>query len=173
MYLTDNHNKLLEILNRDGGDLFALFVRVTLCQDAAEELMQELFLKLRLARNIDRVVNPIAYVRRIALNLAFDWRKSRPKHAALDGAEPPQSAEPSPLDELVRREELEEILDGIAKLRGHGREAFVMRHIQGNSNEDIAEQLQMTSHHVRALCHRAMVKLRKILRAGESMGLEY
>ncbi len=159
MYLTDNRNKLLEILNRDGASLFALFVRVTLREDSAEELMQELFLKLRMARNIDRVVNPSGYVRRTAINLAFDWRKNKSKHA--------------PLDELVRREKLDEILNGIAKLRGNGRQAFVMRHIQEKSNDEIAEQLGMTSHHVRALCHRAMVKLQKILRAGENMGLEY
>ncbi len=160
-------------MDRDGGDLHALFVRITLCEDAAEELMQELFLKLRLARNIDRVVNPSGYVRRTAINLAFDWRKNKPKHAPLDEAPAQQTTEPSPLTELVRREELDEILNGIAKLKGQGREAFVMRHIQEKSNDEIAEQLGMTSHHVRALCHRAMVKLRKILRAGENMGLEY
>ena len=171
--MTDNRNKLLEILDRDGGDLFALFVRITLRQDSAEELMQELFLKLRLARNVDRVVNPNAYVRRTAINLAFDWRKNKPKHAPLDEVHAQQTTEPSPLTELVRKEELDEILNGIAKLKGQSREAFVMRHIQEKSNDEIAEQLGMTSHHVRALCHRAMVKLRKILRAGESMGLEY
>ena len=171
--MTDNRNKLLDILNRDGGDLFALFVRITLCEDAAEELMQELFLKLRMARNIDRVVNPSGYVRRTAINLAFDWRKNKPRHAPLDEAGVQQTDESSPLDELVRKEKLEEILDGIAKLKGHGREAFVMRHIQEKSNDEIAEQLGMTSHHVRALCHRALIKLRKILRAGENMGLEY
>lgn len=173
MYLTDNRNKLLEILDRDGASLYALFVRITLREDAAEELMQEFFLKLRLARNIDRVVNPSGYVRRAAINLAFDWRKTKRNYAPLDEASQQPTGEQSPLDGLVRGEELEEILDGIAKLKGQGRQAFVMRHIQGKSNDEIAEQLGMTSHHVRSLCHRAMVKLRKILRAGESMGLEY
>jgi len=173
MYLTDNCNKLLEILDRDGASLYALFVRITLREDPAEELMQELFLKLRLARNIDRVVNPNGYVRRAAINLAFDWRKTKRNYAPLDEAAPQPVGEQSPLDGLVRGEELEEILNGIAKLRGHGRQAFVMRHIQEKSNDEIAEQLGMTSHHVRALCHRAMVKLQKILKAGENIGLEY
>lgn len=171
--MTNNRNKLLKILDRDGRDLFALFVRITLRQDAAEELMQELFLKLRLARNIDRVVNPGGYVRRTAINLAFDWRKNKRNHTPLDEANQQQAGVKSPLDELVRREKLDEILNGIAKLRGNGRQAFVMRHIQEKSNDEIAEQLGMTSHHVRALCHRAMVKLRKILRAGGNMGIEY
>lgn len=171
--MADNQNKLLEILNRDGASLFALFARITLCEDAAEELMQELFLKLRMARNIDRVVNPNGYVLRAAIDLAFDWRKQRSGRPKLDETNPQPSGEQSPSAELIRRQELEYMLDGIAKLKGQKREIFVLRHIQEKSNDEIAEQLAMTSHHVRSLCYKAMMKLQKILRAGENMGLEY
>ena len=171
--MTDNQTKLLEILDRDGASLFAFFVRVTLCEDHAEELLQELFLELRMARNIDRVVNPNGYVLRAAINLAFDWRKQRPVTPKSDEAGSQQDGEQSLAAELVRRQELEYMLDGIAKLKGQRREIFVLRHIQGKSNDDIAEQLAMTSHHARSLCHKAMMKLQKILRAGENMGLEY
>jgi RNA polymerase sigma-70 factor (ECF subfamily) len=163
--LASNRNKLLEILDRDGRALYGLLLRITLRPDTAEELMQELFIKLCNAKNLDRVVNPQGYVRRAAINEALDWRRRRKEHASLDSAAEQAAADAPLIDGLVQAEQLEAILNGVSKLKGNARQAFVMRHLEEKTHDEIAEQLGMTSHHVRSLCHRAREKLRDILRA--------
>ena len=68
--------ELLELLEKSGASLYALLTRLTLREDIAEELMQELFIKLRNSRGRARVANWDAYARRAAINLAFDWRRA-------------------------------------------------------------------------------------------------
>ncbi len=162
--MPDRQKELLELLDRSGANLYALLTRLTLREDIAEELMQELFIKLINSRSFDKAGNPEAYAHRAAINLAFDWRRSRKLNPLrLDQIREPASNDSSPLGKLVQAEELEEILNAIGQLKKVPREAFVMRYIQQESYDYIAEQLGKTSHHVRALCSRALNHLRDIL----------
>ena len=159
-----NVNRLLDFLERCGPDLYAMLTRLTLHEDEAEDLMQELFIKLGHSKVFDKAENPLAYARRCAVNLAFDWRKKK-LHTPLPfdaDACPSSNDKPQP-DELVEREEMEEILRGITRLRGLGRQAFVMHYIQQDSYEDIARALNKEPHQVRALCSKAMGQLRSML----------
>jgi len=162
--LQDRQNELLELLDKSGANLYALLTRLTLREDIAEELMQELFIKLSNSSRFDKAGNRQAYARRAAINLAFDWRRSRKRNPLrLDQVREPASNDSSPLGKLVQAEELDEILNAIGRLKGIYREAFVMRYIQEESYDYIAEQLGKTSHHVRALCSRASNRLRNVL----------
>jgi len=167
--LRDCQKELLELLDKSGANLYALLTRLTLREDVAEELMQELFIKLINSRSFDKAGNPEAYARRAAINLAFDWRRSRKRNPLrLDQIREPASNDSSPLGKLVQAEELDEILNAIGQLKKVPREAFVMRYIQQESYDYIAEQLGKTSHHVRALCSRASNRLRNILAHNQS-----
>ena len=159
--------ELLELLDKSGAELFALLTRLTLREDVAEELMQELFMKLSNlsnSRGAGKIVNWQAYARRAAINLAFDWQRGR-KRAALNlgRIREPISTDASPLGKLIHSEELQETLSAIGRLRKTSREALVMRYIQQESYDDIAEQMGKTSHQVRALCSRSIGRLRDIL----------
>ena len=72
--MKDRTDDLLRLLDAEGPRLHALLIRVTLREDVAEDLMQELFLKLNRSKAFDRAVDPVAYAGRTAVNLAFDWR---------------------------------------------------------------------------------------------------
>jgi RNA polymerase sigma factor (sigma-70 family) len=160
-------NELLGLLDRSGPALHALLTRLTLSPDVAEELMQELFIKLNTARNGRSVENWDAYAHRAAINLAFDWRRKRSAATlALDRIPQPVCTANSPLSRLVEAEELEETLDAISRLKETSRRVLVMRYIQQESYDDIAEQLGRSPHHVRALCARAMDRLRNTLIRG-------
>jgi len=151
-------------LDKSGANLYALLTRLTLREDVAEELMQELFIKLINSRSFDKAGNPEAYTRRAAINLAFDWRRSRKRNPLrLDQVREPTSNDSSPLGKLVQAEELDEILNAIGQLKKVPREAFVMRYIQQEPYDYIAEQLGRTSHQVRALCSKALNHLRNNL----------
>ncbi|MBP7049606.1 MAG: sigma-70 family RNA polymerase sigma factor [Phycisphaerae bacterium] len=158
----DRRTELLKLLDRSGASLFALLTRLTLRQDVAEELMQDLFLKLSAAKDQGDIDCWYAYARRTAINLAFDWRRRQKirRTCSLDESLDRVSEAGSPLGTLIEAEELEQVLAAIDRLRGPSREAFVLRYIEQESYERIAEQLGKTPHHVRALCSRAMSMLR-------------
>jgi len=52
--LRDRQKELLELLDKSGANLYALLTRLTLREDVAEELMQELFIKLNNTSRFDK-----------------------------------------------------------------------------------------------------------------------
>ena len=162
--MRSRQEELLELLDKSGADLYALLSRLTLREDVAEELMQELFIKLSNSRGAGKVANWHAYARRAAINLALDWRRSRKRATLrLGQVREPVSNDDSPLGELIRSEELQETLNAMGQLKRASREALVMRYIQQESYDDIARQMGKTSHQVRAMCSRSIGRLRDIL----------
>jgi RNA polymerase sigma-70 factor (ECF subfamily) len=167
--LKNGHGKLLELLEKSGASLHTLLTRLTLREDVAEELIQELFIKLTNSNELDKVENLDAYARRAAINLAFDWRRSQKRDALRsDRLNEPAPNNNSPLAKLVQREELEEILNAIEQINTPAREVFVMRYIQQESYDDIAKQLGKTAHQVRALCSKALGHVRDKLGSNQS-----
>ena len=166
--MRSRQKKLLELLEKSGADLYALLTRLTLREDVAEELMQELFIKLNNSRGIGNVSNWNAYARRSAINLAFDWWRSQKRTIlSMEQAGEPVSNDDSPLSKLIHSEELQETLDAVGRLKKSSREVLVMRYLQQESYDNIAEQMGKTSHHVRALCSRAIRNLRDVLGSNE------
>lgn len=161
--------RLLEFLENSGPGLHAMLTRLILREDVAEDLMQELFIRLSKSKAFEKARNRGAYARRCAINLAFDWRqRSRPSHLPLAEVRDQASNDNSPLRRLIHREEMERILEGVSRLRGISRESFVMRYIQQDSYEQIGQELGRQPHQVRALCSKAMSQLRKMLNSGRS-----
>lgn len=166
VFISSGDKELLELLDRSGAELHALLTRLTLREDVAEELMQDLFIRLSNSRSAAKIANLEAYARQAAINLAFDWRRARARRRAGIGLG--QIAEPiadgaSPLGTLINSEEMQETLNAIGRLKKASREALVMRYIQQESYDDIARQMGKTSHQVRALCSRSISRLRDIL----------
>ncbi len=163
--MNDRQAELLARLDQFGAGLYALLTRLTLREDVAEELMQELFLKLSAAKDQGRIECWQAYARRTAINLAFDWRRRQAlrRTCSLDALSERASDTDGPLGKLIASEELEQVLAAVGRLRGASREVFVLRHIQQCSYEEIAEHLGKDVHQVRALCFRALSTLRDVL----------
>ncbi|TKJ36756.1 MAG: hypothetical protein CEE38_10655 [Planctomycetes bacterium B3_Pla] len=162
--MSSGDKELLELLDKSGAELYALLTRLTLREDVAEELMQELFIKLSNSGGAGKIANWHAYARRAAINLAFDWRRGRKRAALrLGQINEPIAADISPLGKLIHSEEMQETLNAIERLKKTAREALVMRYIQQESYDDIAEQMGKTSHQVRAMCSRSIGRLRNML----------
>jgi RNA polymerase sigma-70 factor (ECF subfamily) len=169
-HLQERQKRLLELLEESGPSLHVLLARLTLREDAAGDLMQELFLKLSQSSGLDRARNRDAFARKAAINLAFDWRRKQ-KHCEVSlekVAEPADTGE-TVVNDLIRREELAEVLSAVGRLNKASRDSVVMRYIDDKSYDYIAEQLQMTPHHIRALCHRARQGLIHILNRTRSV----
>ncbi|MDH7599917.1 MAG: sigma-70 family RNA polymerase sigma factor [Sedimentisphaerales bacterium] len=157
-----NSEKLLELLERLGPELHALLTRLTLRADVAEDLMQDLFIKLA-SSNLDKVTNLDAYARTTAINLAFDWRRRRGRAVSIDEEQFPEpvSDDAGPLTHLQADEQIQQVFAAMARLNKLQRQVFVLRYIQQQSFEEIAQQTGKTPHHVRALCSRAMARIRQ------------
>jgi len=171
--LEDRHKILLDLLDRSGPVLYALLTKLTLRRDIAEELMQELFIRLNNTRHAETVQNWDAYARRAAINLAFDWRRKQKRPPlTLEQIREPVSDGVSPLSSLIQAEELEETLNAIARLNKQSRRVVVMRYIQQQSYGNIADRLHKTPQQVRALCSRALGRLRDSLKRDPSQSCE-
>lgn len=162
--MRDRQKEILELLEKSGASLYALLTRLTLRQDVAEELMQELFIKLTNTKGLYKIQNWSAYAHRAAINLAFDWRRKQNRTClSLDNVHEAASNDCSPLSKLIHAEELQEILEAIGQLNRKSRQALIMRYIQQQPYDDIAEQMGKTAHQVRALCYKAINRLRDTL----------
>jgi RNA polymerase sigma factor (sigma-70 family) len=150
---------LMAILQTHGPALHALLLRLTLRQDVADDLLQELFVKLASSHGLQRADDPAAYAKRSAINLALDWRRARRPHDRADRVDVAAN-DVSALDTLIDREDVERILDASAGLSELSRQALVMRYVQQESFESIGAALGRTPHQARGLCHAAVVEIR-------------
>jgi RNA polymerase sigma-70 factor (ECF subfamily) len=166
-------DEVLALLADHGARLHALLTRLTLREDVAEDLLQELFLKLTQRPGFGRAQDPVAYAFRAAINLAFDWRRARKKVPRMEPASDDLVGRGgSPPREAARREELQRVLDALVRLPGLNREIVVMRYLEQHSYETIAGQFGKTPHQVRALCHKALSRLRSLLDKGSTLHCE-
>jgi RNA polymerase sigma-70 factor (ECF subfamily) len=164
--LQPTQDDLLKLLDENGSRIYAVLFRLTLRYDVADDLMQELFLRIS-RTGIERARDPAAYAVRTAANLALDWRRTetrRRENVDMDEALNSIHAEcDAPIRQLINREETERVLDAVSELPPHAREILVMHYLEQQSFETIGQQLARTPHHVRAMCHKAMKCLRQRL----------
>lgn len=142
--------------------LHALLVRLTLREAVAEELMQELTMKLADSQGFADAARPAAYARRTAVNLAATWRRREKPHGA--GAELIEQLPipgPTPLDRLMRQEKLERLLDELAAMGEQDQWLLTRRYLEGCSYSDLAEEMACTPHQARGVCHKAIGRLRR------------
>jgi RNA polymerase sigma factor (sigma-70 family) len=146
---------------------------MTLREEVAEDLLQELFLKLQASDGFRSAVNPLAYARGAALHLAFDWRRDQ-RRCPITAIPPDEAAtsDPLPLQRLIDDEEIQAVLDLMAELPMPAVELLTMRYLQQDSYESIALRLGKTPHQARALCHKALTQLRDLASEKQRLDLE-
>ena len=105
---------------------------------------------------------------RIAHNLAANYYRDRSRKPQTQLEDAAVVSEPHPTAELVeQREELEEVLSGVANLPGDRREALIMRFALDMDNREIARALGRTEGATKVLIHRAIRQLEESLKAEE------
>jgi len=162
--LDDSAKSVLSLLSEHGPRLHATLLRITLREDVAEDLMQELFLKLNRRNSLGRATDPLGYALRAATRLAFDWRRSHKRR--IDNGEiveEPQLDSNCVHGQIEQREDFDVLLTAMAQLSTLSRDIIVMRYLEEQSYEEIANVLGKTPHQSRALCSKALEKLRKQL----------
>lgn len=140
-----------------------LLGRLTLREDEAGDLLQELFLRLWNSKSFDRARDPFSYAYRAAINLAFEWRRDRKGTFRSLEDDCPAKADSSALGRMTAAEELEQILDATMQLSELARNVVVMHYIEQESYEEIAQRLGKKPQYLRALNAKAIAQLRELL----------
>ena len=144
--------------------LHGLLARLTRREDAAGDLLQELFIRLWKSKTFAKAQDPFAYAYRAAINLAFEWRRKRKRtYQSLQQDCAAADNDSSALAEMIRAEELEQVLNATSMLTDLARDVVVMRYVQQESYEEIARRLGKKPQYLRSVCSKALARLRELL----------
>jgi len=149
------------------GELFAFLLRMTRDREAAEDLLQETFIRLISETRAGRMpVQVRAWLYRVAANAAVSrgrhgsvWNRLVPR--LLDRREPA-----SPESEALRTERESELHTALARLAPDARAALLLA-AQGFSGQEVAASIGRTEGATRTLLCRSRVQLRLVLEAAE------
>ena len=145
------------------GKVYAICLRITANQAIAEELTQEVFLKVweRIGQYQGRSKFS-TWLHRIATNRALDGLRSEIRRSAREiSTEEPETWEPTqPPPRPDRHLDLER---AIAELPPSARAIFVLHDMEGYRHEEIAEMIGIAAGTSKSQLHRARRLLRKKL----------
>jgi RNA polymerase sigma-70 factor (ECF subfamily) len=157
-----------ESVARDQGRfLYQVAYRLTGNDDDAQDLVQEVLLRVRRGLQTYQPGSLEAWLSRITTNAFLDdvrRRKRRPADALPEDPDyvlPPAS---SADEDLARRQLPEDIQRALTTLPEDFRSAVVLCDVVGLSYEDIGEALDIPVGTVRSRIHRGRMALRKALR---------
>ena len=145
----------VELYERHYEAVFRAAVRVTGNPSDAEDVLQTVFLRvLWQADHEEAARRPAAYFRRAAVNAAVDLLRRRTLRAETvyddraprDGVEPPVL-----LKERLRR--------AIATIDRDDATLFLLRHVEGLSNEELAGMFQLEKNNIAVRLHRIRRRL--------------
>lgn len=166
-----------ELVRRYQDRLFHTAYRLTGNAEDAQDVLQEAFLSAYQALEGFKGDSLFfTWLYRIAVNTAITLRRKRRVavsiHAGPEGssaAEPPDlSAESRPGYALERAEEEQVIQEALNRLSPEHRAILVLKEIEGQKYEAIAEILGVPIGTVRSRLHRARLELRELLKRQES-----
>lgn len=150
------------LIVRYSDPLYRHALGMTGSPDVAEDILQQSFIKAY--QHLSEVRGRFdAWVFRIVANGCKDWLKNiRRSHLSYDEDDQPSSyATP---DEELDRSELRTDLDkALATLPSSLREAFIMKHVEGRSYEEMADLLGTTVGALKMRVHRAREALQALL----------
>jgi RNA polymerase sigma-70 factor (ECF subfamily) len=147
---------LADLYERHHEAVFRAALRVTGNPADAEDVLQTVFLRALSRRGEAEVAErPGAYLRRAAVNAAVDLLRRRAVHAetAYDDRAPHAAVEgPVLLKERLRR--------AIATIDSEDATLFLLRHVEGLSNEELAALFGIEKNNVAVRLHRIRLRLK-------------
>lgn len=179
-----DHDKLTEVIERCregdsesfvwlldayGNKLYHYFFRICGSRDLAEDLVQDLFVKLLVKIKNYRHENKFEnWLFRVAANMLRDhFRKQQRqiKTSALPADELPQANEDrfAHVQQLELQEQVDQLQLALQLLSPDDREMILLKHYSGMGYKEIAEQFQMPLGTVLAKVHRGLKKLNKYM----------
>jgi|RhiMethySRZTD1v2_1073278.scaffolds.fasta_scaffold1396089_2 RNA polymerase sigma-70 factor, ECF subfamily len=169
-----DHAAFQALVEQNGLSLFRVAYRMTGSESDAEEIVQETFLRAYQQRkSFEARSNVGTWLYRIAVNASIDLLRKRKRHDAhLEPLESDEASAPvlslassSPAaDRLVYSAQLGKRVAGVLEqLSSVERAAFILRHYEELSTEEIAQSLGLRVSAAKQAVFRAVQKMRKAL----------
>lgn len=139
---SDRERFLKQLSERYRQPLTAFFQRRVGTRSEAEDLTQEVFLRLVRRLDVEKLDNPEAFVFRTAVNLLRDrFRRGQTlrSHLAEVSLQHPGIEELSPERIFDSRQHLAKVLDALEHLDERTRDAFILHRLEGMKHAQIAE----------------------------------
>jgi RNA polymerase sigma-70 factor (ECF subfamily) len=157
------------LYERHSREVWALAYARWMNADTALDIMQEAFLRLwKQLESGESILNPRAWLLRVARNLAEDHAKSAFRR---NGTHPPQTMngvqarEPLPLDSLEREETFAQLREVLEQMPKADREILTLRYALDYETGEIAESLAINATAVHMRLSRARQRLAERLKA--------
>jgi RNA polymerase sigma-70 factor (ECF subfamily) len=145
---TERQGALLDAYLSKRDDLVRFFAARLRSMAAAEDLIQDLYVRVSNLEVAETVDNPSAYLYRLASNLMLDRMRSERRSVARDGAwidtqrmdvgGESVADEPSPEQSALARQRLAQVIAAVAELPPKTRRAFELHKLEGLSQEETA-----------------------------------
>ena len=169
-----DHDAFRHLVERHSRSVFRLAYRLTGHEQDAEDVVQETFLRaFREIRRFEARSSFATWLYRITVNCSHDLLRQRPRAGTRPSLDDPDlrvaaeladaSAAADPMRELTSRRIDERVRAAMAGLSGQERSAFVMRHYEGLSIEEIGGVLNLKASAAKHSIFRAVQKLRRSL----------
>lgn len=157
----------VSLYNRYKGPVYAFCYKMLLDSDAAQDVMQETF--LRVYENRDRLMKSGAFkswVFTIARNQCLNWLRKSGRHVAIseEGHELPPASE-TPFTRMEKSEQIRFVTRFLESLRPEYREVLILREYQNLSYEEIAAVTRSTLSAVKSRLFKARRKLAELMEA--------
>ena len=171
----DGNSEAFQVLvERHSRAVYRIAHRLTGNASDAEDVVQETFLKAyRQLGRFESRANFGTWLHRIAVNCSIDLIRSRPSRekahdaADLEGLGSPDAAPPasgsSPERLMLSTEVQDRITAAMSSLSARERAAFMLRHFEGHSIDDISRSLGMKANATKHSIFRAVRKMRAAL----------
>jgi len=138
--------------------------------DAAEDLVQEVFLRVHL--NLEKIRKPAqfsSWLTGITRNVAIDWQKRDQKRSELIRSMPelesamPEDATKGARERLQHEEEAERVHGAIMDLPVEQREVVLLHYVEGMTKRDIASQLGVHPSTIGRQIEKSLASMRGLL----------
>ncbi|MBP7337795.1 sigma-70 family RNA polymerase sigma factor [Niveispirillum sp.] len=143
-------NKILSLYTTHRGELVNYATNITGDRAAAEDVVQEAWMRIKAMSCLRPLEEPAGYLYRIVRNLALDGRRRRQferqhfTEGVPDQAEQAASEAPSPEAATVSRDDLRQVLEVLEGLPERMRIAVEMHRLGGARLKDIAARLDVS-----------------------------
>lgn len=162
---------LIQVYDRYSDEIYRYAMRMSGDPDLAEECVAETFARLLEAFRRGRGPRQFlrAYLYRIAHNWLTDQFRARRGDISLENALPlPAPDDPVAEAEMLIRQQT--VRAALLRLTPDQRQVILLRYVEGWELEEIARTLRKPVGAIKALQHRAIARLRRLLTAPEGQG---
>jgi RNA polymerase sigma-70 factor (ECF subfamily) len=163
-------NAFEHVFDRYRKALRVFFERRTACRSEAEDLVQDVFVRLVAQRDPAAIRNPEAFVFTVAANLIRDqYRSQRVRGTVFEDRDGADVADDSDIERAAgARQELKLAVAALERMPAATRTVFLLHRFEHLSYRAIADRLGLTINQVRGHVARAMTSLAEALESAPS-----